>query len=92
MLFWILFAYSILPAPKFRNRIVTGVVLGTCMLEVLQLWKPAPLVAFRSTKFGAALIGASFAWNDFPPYVLGGIAGWLMLWLLPKLCLSSDPD
>ena len=37
------------------------------------------LTAFRSTVFGAALLGSGFVWNDIPPYFIGGLLGWLML-------------
>lgn len=92
VLFWILFVYSLFPQPQLSKRICVAVVVATCVLEVLQLWNPGPLAAFRKTRFGAALIGTSFAWDDFPPYFLGGIAGWLFLRMLRPADQQIDSD
>ncbi|QEG21870.1 ribosomal maturation YjgA family protein [Mariniblastus fucicola] len=86
VLFFIFLAYTIFPNPKWIVRICAIVVLATCGLEVLQLWNPEPLAAFRRTKFGAALLGSTFVWGDFPPYFIGGAIGYGVL----KLALALD--
>ena len=51
----------------------------TCALEVTQLWHPPFLDAIRSTFLGAALIGSTFVWMDFPYYLAGALFGfWTM--------------
>ena len=57
-------------------------VLAICGLEFLQLHNPEPLATFRRTRFGAALLGNVFVWADIPPYFIGGLIGWLVLWVL----------
>lgn len=84
VLFWILFAFTVIPHRRYIVPVVVGVVLLTCGLEVLQLWNPEPLAQFRSTKFGAALLGSSFVWMDFPPYFIGGVVGWAVLRLIAR--------
>ena len=79
VLFWIMFFYFLIPSPRHILHICIAVVLGTCLLEVGQLWNPEPIASFRKTKFGAALLGTTFVWQDFPPYFIGGVAGYLVL-------------
>lgn len=85
VLFWILFVYTIAPKPRLIVRICVWVVVATCGLEILQLWNPEPLASFRATKFGAALLGSSFVWNDFPPYLLGGLVGYFILVCIARI-------
>lgn len=61
-------------------RIAVGVFIVTCILEFMQLWHPPFLEMLRSHFLGAALLGTTFDWGDFPYYVLGSAIGWL--WLL----------
>ncbi len=70
------------PSRALINRIVIGVFVATCALEVLQLWRPPLLETARSTFIGKALLGTTFAWSDFVYYALGCAVGWLWLgWL-----------
>jgi hypothetical protein len=80
-LFWCLVAYWFLPNSK-PWRIVLLVFTVTCLLEVLQLWHPPFLEWLRSFFLGATLLGTTFAWSDFPYYVVGCGAGWFWLWVL----------
>ncbi|AFZ22474.1 Protein of unknown function (DUF2809) [Cylindrospermum stagnale PCC 7417] len=78
-IFWCLFAFWF-----FRNRaavqqIPLGVFVITCILEFLQLWHPPLLEAIRATLIGKLLLGTTFAWWDFPHYLLGCVLGWLWL-------------
>lgn len=82
VMFWILLAGCAFPQRRYCFRISLIVVAITCGLELLQLWNPEPLASFRQTRFGAALLGSSFAWNDIPPYFIGGGFGGAILWLL----------
>ncbi|TWT83080.1 hypothetical protein CA13_45430 [Planctomycetes bacterium CA13] len=92
VVFWITFGFVFFP---YRRRVVAICVTATaltCLLEILQLWKPAWLLKFRATKFGAALLGSEFAWQDIPPYLIGGIAGYGLLLAACSLSRSKTPD
>jgi len=47
------------------------VFVGTCALELLQLWHPSWLDAVRHTFLGAATLGQSFDPWDFLYYAIG---------------------
>ncbi len=79
VLFWILLWFIAFPYRTRIMRICVGVVAFTCLLEVLQLWNPEPLAQFRRTKFGAALLGNTFQWSDFPAYFAGGAIAFVIL-------------
>lgn len=64
--------------------VACSVLAATCSLEFLQLWHPSFLESVRSTFIGSALIGTTFVWWDFPHYVIGCFAGWLMIKLSAK--------
>ncbi len=77
-MFWCLLIMLFLP---YANTIwVVCSVLGiTFFLEFLQLWHPLFLESIRSTFIGSALIGTTFTWWDFPHYLIGCFAGWLIM-------------
>lgn len=79
VLFWCTFWFVIFPVRRAIIPICVAVTATTCLLEFLQLWKPVWLQEFRATRFGAALIGSGFTWQDFPPYFVGGILGYFVL-------------
>ena len=59
VVFWILVVLAI--APRLPpGRVAVGVLCVTCGLELLQLWRPPLLEAFRSTYLGRALVGSTF--------------------------------
>jgi hypothetical protein len=87
-IFWSLLAFLCWPARKNIGKIVAVVFLITCLLEFLQLWKPALLQQFRATDLGTILIGTSFQWGQFPYYVIGSLIAWLWLYLL---CEKTQP-
>ena len=89
VLFWILLWYSILPEQRFIRRITIGCTLFTCFLEAMQLWQPEWLVEFRRTRFGAALLGSTFAWEDIPPYIIGGLVGFVVLLVIVRMTPQS---
>ena len=84
VLFWILLCHIFLTARRFILPICIGVVVFTCLLEVGQLWNPEPIATFRKTKFGAALLGTTFVWQDFPPYFIAGALGYFLLRLMTR--------
>ena len=74
VVFWILVVLAI--APRLPpGRVAVGVLCVTCGLELLQLWRPPLLEAFRSTYLGRALVGSTFSWWDFPHYIVGCAVG-----------------
>ncbi len=78
VIFWCLAAF--LAWPGGRPRTIAGLVFAvTCGLEFLQLWHPAPLEIVRSNFLGAALLGTTFTWADFPYYFAGAALGWIWL-------------
>lgn len=79
VMFFIAFFCTLFPDPRYLLPIVVVVALGTCGLEFMQLWQPDWLTQIRATKFGAALLGTTFVWNDMPPYFIGGLAGYAMM-------------
>lgn len=80
--FWILLVAVFWPSKRLALRICIVVVLAVCGLEFFQLYNPEPLATFRRTRFGAALLGSTFVWNDIPPYFIGGAIGWVVLKIL----------
>jgi hypothetical protein len=77
--FWCLILFFIWPRRARTTRIAVAVFLVTSFLEALQLWHPWALEQIRATFLGRTLIGTSFAWWDFPHYVLGCGLGWLWM-------------
>ncbi|WP_414585048.1 DUF2809 domain-containing protein [Scytonema sp. PCC 10023] len=78
-IFWCLFAFLFFRSGIAVRQIPLWVFIITCILEFLQLWHPPLLEEFRATLIGKWLIGTTFAWWDFPHYLLGCILGWLWL-------------
>ncbi|MBZ0265048.1 DUF2809 domain-containing protein [bacterium] len=77
--FFILFFFFLFPSQKNIVKIPIIVLAVTCFLEVLQLWHPIFLEQFRATFVGAALLGNTFVWWDFPHYLIGSALGWLII-------------
>ena len=78
VIFWSLVVFFFYPAAK-PHRITGAMFIVTCMIEVLQLWHPPFLEAIRSTRIGVTLLGNSFAWLDFPHYLLGSLLAYLLI-------------
>ncbi len=77
--FFIVLFFLLFPSRRNLLLIPLFVLAGTCLLEILQLWHPPFLEAFRATFIGATLIGTTFVWLDFPHYVIGCLIGWLLI-------------
>lgn len=82
--FWCLVAFFFLPNKRYTKAIAISVLVITSILETLQLWQPWFLQEVRSTFLGAALLGTTFVWWDFPHYLLGSLLGWLWMRALAK--------
>jgi hypothetical protein len=79
-IFFMLLAFLVVPRRAAITPIAVGVCATTCVLEVLQLWRPLWLQAVREETFlGGALLGTSFSWWDLPAYPIGCILGWFLL-------------
>ena len=78
-IFWCLVMFLLWPKKRNVIRIAVAVFFLTCALEVLQLWHPGFLQGIRDTFLGAAMIGTTFTWWDFPHYALGCLIGWLWM-------------
>jgi hypothetical protein len=91
VVFWTMIVLSVRPAlsPWWA---AAGVFVGTCLLETLQLWQPAPLEAIRSTFIGDALIGTTFVWGDFSHYAVGILAGGLLAQAIRPRPRASEPE
>ena len=84
VLFWILLWFAAFPKRKYISFICVGCVLATCGLELLQAINfPEPLELFRRTWLGAAWLGHGYDSRDIPPYIIGGILGWLVCYVMP---------
>ncbi len=70
------------------SPVVCGVLvfIGTCTLELLQLWHPPMLDAIRNTFLGAVTLGQSFDPWDFLYYAIGSALA------VPVLTALRRPD
>jgi len=84
VVFWVLFWFMLFPYRRCVLPICVFATSFTCLLEFFQLWQPAWLMQVRATKFGAALLGSGFTWDDFPPYFLGGFFGYVILFFVTQ--------
>ena len=65
-----------------QGWVALGVLVATCLLEVLQLWQPAWLQAVRATLPGRLVLGSTFSPSDFWYYLIGaGLGGVGLRWL-----------
>ena len=84
VIFWCLVLFWAFP--KLAPLKNAGLVfVGTCTLEVLQLWHPTFLEAARSTFPGRAILGGTFDPTDFFYYLMGVIGACFLLGKLDPL-------
>lgn len=78
VIFWCLVLFWAFPklAP-LKN--IGLVFVGTCTLEVLQLWHPTFLETARSTFLGRTILGGTFDPTDFFYYLMGVIGACFLL-------------
>ena len=82
-IFWCLVLALFLPMVS-AWRIAAWVLVATCVLEFAQLWHPRFLEMLRSHFLGAAVLGTTFDWTDFPYYFVGSAIGWF--WVEKMRC------
>ncbi len=88
VLAWIFFILML--APRFAPlQVCVVVLLGTCAIEVLQLWHLPILEAARGTLPGRILLGTTFVWSDFPAYGAGALVG---LAVATKISSGATPS
>ena len=75
VVFWIFVVFAVFPQLS-RLSVTLVVLIATSVLEFAQLWHPPLLERIRSTFLGRTLLGATFAWSDFPCYVAGALAAY----------------
>jgi hypothetical protein len=83
VIFWILIYYLFFPKEKPWIISIT-VFIVTCAVEFLQLWHQPVLELLRSNFIGRTILGNSFTLYDFPWYLTGAVAGYLILTLIQK--------
>jgi Protein of unknown function (DUF2809) len=83
-LFWGCFVGRTFGVGRSPFRISFAVFLATCGLEFLQLWQPPVLQALRATIPGRLVLGNTFGWTDFPPYMAGSALGYFWVKFLSK--------
>lgn len=81
--------FFVWPYRSAALRIAVGVFLWTCVCEFQQLWHPVWLESIRGTLLGRLALGTTFAWWDFPAYLVGSVLGWYCLMLLTRN--SAEP-
>lgn len=84
-IFWCLLIYAIFSRKKAVQNIPIAVFFATSFLEFLQLSNLPILQTIRSYTLGRFLIGTTFAWWDFPHYLLGCLLGWVWLRQIRRL-------
>jgi hypothetical protein len=71
-------------------RIAAFVFVCTCGLEFLQLRHPPFLEFLRSFFIGRTILGTTFAWSDFPYYILGSGIGWFWMKYLETNRMNAE--
>jgi len=89
VIFWSLVIF--LFAPKINPlKISVAVFVATCLLEFLQLWRPAFLEFIRSYFIGRTILGSSFSLPDFLYYFAGFLLSVLILRWLNRIENRTD--
>ncbi len=84
-IFWMLLVLFIYPPANLRLTAIWGCI-GSCAIELLQLYQPPWLQDIRATLPGRLVLGTTFLWSDFPAYFIGSYLGWLWVrWLGKRL-------
>jgi hypothetical protein len=84
VLFWCLIIFLFFK--KIQPLTITGFVFSiTCILEILQLWRPPLLEMVRQTFIGKTLIGTTFVYSDFIYYLIGCIMAYCIMSRLQKI-------
>ena len=88
-IFWCLVVFwFVLPIKDFAwlntitLKISSWVFIITCAIEISQLWFYLVPQSIKSSLVWRMLLGAGFAWWDFPHYALGSLIGW---WIINQI-------
>ena len=77
VLWWSLLTFALLPRTS-RRKIVLTVLAMTGTIEVLQLFDAPILESIRATRPGRLVLGSTFSFRDFPPYIVGPLISLLL--------------
>ncbi|MCC0177064.1 DUF2809 domain-containing protein [Waterburya agarophytonicola K14] len=86
VIFW--FVHSPKDVKQLKNiasRIALWVFAVTCAIEISQLWFHLVPPILRSHVIWKLLLGAGFAWWDFPHYALGSLIGWWWIYSIGRI-------
>lgn len=90
-IFWCLFIFWFVPLSqnKFKLKKTCGTIAFwvfaiTCGIEISQLWFHLVPEILRSHLLWRLLLGAGFAWWDFPHYAIGSLIGWWWIYSIGK--------
>lgn len=89
VVFWCLVAHLIFSSSA-PWKIALWVFIITSGLEFLQLWNPPALEMLRSGFIGRTVLGNSFNRMDFPYYLAGSVAGWLLMLWINRISASKE--
>ena len=88
---WCLIVLWFIPRSKDKiarrnttGKIALGVFIVTCAIEVSQLWFHLVPRVLRSHILWKLILGAGFAWWDFPHYALGSLIGWWWIYSISR--------
>ncbi len=84
VVFWSLLFFLFAPNAK-PSKIVSAVLIITCILELLQLWNPPLLELVRSNFIGRTIIGSLFSWLDFLHYAIGALIAFALIKFLNEV-------
>ncbi|MEM9507380.1 MAG: DUF2809 domain-containing protein [Cyanobacteria bacterium P01_E01_bin.35] len=91
-IFWCLFIFWLVdPLPglaQLKNttrNIALWIFLITCVIEISQLWFYLVPDVIKSSLIWRLLLGAGFAWWDFPHYALGSLIGWGIIYQIGRM-------
>lgn len=83
-IFWCLITYIVFNDLRpFKISLLVFVL--TSLLEFTQLFNNSFLELLRSNFIGRTILGNSFAWTDFPYYIVGSACGYYVLIMLNRI-------
>ena len=83
VVFWCVALFWVFPAIHALVNAVS-VLSITSAIEFLQLWKTPLLDSVRDTFLGTTFLGTTFSPSDFAYYLIGAVAGFLLLGMLKR--------
>ena len=83
VVFWCVALFWVFPAINDLVNVVS-VFSRTSAIEFLQRWKTPLLDSVRDTFLGKTFLGTTFSPSDFAYYLIGAVAGFLLLGMLKR--------